>query len=448
MSTSNDGVVQPSSDSFWEVGKYMRTVKRCDNGYKLCDQLRALIEQRSDIEKKYASMLTTWSKKWNDFLDKGPEYGTGQAAWRSVLAEAEQVSGLHSQVGERLMGEVYSSVKAWQKENYHKSMMHFKETKEFEDEFRKAQKPWAKRLSKVLEAKREYHTACRTEKSTVNQENNARGDASMSADGLRKLQEKLKKCQKEVEASKDRYQACLKNLNAYNAKYVEDMTEVYDKCQEFELKRINFFKQTFFRLRESLDLSVDPKFGQVYADLQAYISNMDGDKDLKYWSVMRGVDMAMAWPQFEEYSPELQAISKQGKSSVSTTGDGGITITSIRHSRESSYSSYSTDQPPSYTSSTFAASTSSTVPQYSSQVHDNPFGDYDLDTEEGVDLDDSSQGWAVRALYDYARSEEDEIEFKAGDVFVQLSAEDEMGWSRGRKDGVVGLFPGNYVERV
>jgi hypothetical protein len=38
-----------TSDSFWEIGKYSRTVKRSDNGYKLCDNLRQLIEQRAVI---------------------------------------------------------------------------------------------------------------------------------------------------------------------------------------------------------------------------------------------------------------------------------------------------------------------------------------------------------------------------------------------------------------
>ena len=47
-----------------------------------------------------------------------------------------------------------------------------------------AQKPWGKRLQKVLAARKEYHTACRTEKSTANQENNARGDASVSPDSV------------------------------------------------------------------------------------------------------------------------------------------------------------------------------------------------------------------------------------------------------------------------
>ena len=66
-----DDLLQPSSDSFWEIGKYMRTVKRCDNGNKLCDQLRRLIEERNRIEKSYASSLSTWAKSWHEFLDKG-----------------------------------------------------------------------------------------------------------------------------------------------------------------------------------------------------------------------------------------------------------------------------------------------------------------------------------------------------------------------------------------
>lgn len=48
--------------------------------------------------------------------------------------------------------------------------------------FQQAQKPWAKRLTKVIAAKKDYHAACRTEKSTANQENNARGDTTVSQD--------------------------------------------------------------------------------------------------------------------------------------------------------------------------------------------------------------------------------------------------------------------------
>lgn len=72
MSINNgEDSVQASSESFWEVGKYMRTVNRIDNGYKLCSSLKQLITSRAEIEKSYAKQLTQWTKKWNDFLDKG-----------------------------------------------------------------------------------------------------------------------------------------------------------------------------------------------------------------------------------------------------------------------------------------------------------------------------------------------------------------------------------------
>lgn len=61
-------------------------------------------------------------------------------------------------------------------------MIHIKERKDMEDAFKKAQKPWAKLLQKVEKAKNDYHTACKTERSAANQERNASGDTSVSAD--------------------------------------------------------------------------------------------------------------------------------------------------------------------------------------------------------------------------------------------------------------------------
>ena len=66
------------------------------------------------------------------------------------MAEAEKVSELHQDVRNRLMSEDFEKVKNWQKDSYHKQMMGgFKESKETEEGFKKAQKPWAKRLKEV-----------------------------------------------------------------------------------------------------------------------------------------------------------------------------------------------------------------------------------------------------------------------------------------------------------
>lgn len=67
------------------------------------------------------------------------------------------------------------------------TMINIKERKDMEDAFKKAQKPWVKLLQKVDKAKSDYHTACKTEKSATNQERNASGDSSISADQVIKF---------------------------------------------------------------------------------------------------------------------------------------------------------------------------------------------------------------------------------------------------------------------
>lgn len=68
---SDDNMLIASSDSFWEPGNYKRTTKRIEDGYKLCNELITLVQERSDIEKTYAKSLKSWSKKWNDLIEKG-----------------------------------------------------------------------------------------------------------------------------------------------------------------------------------------------------------------------------------------------------------------------------------------------------------------------------------------------------------------------------------------
>lgn len=80
----------------------------------------------------------------------GPQYGTLERAWVALMIEAEKVSELHQEVKGNLINEDFEKLKNWQKDSYHKQMMGgFKETKEADEGFRKAQKPWAKKLKEV-----------------------------------------------------------------------------------------------------------------------------------------------------------------------------------------------------------------------------------------------------------------------------------------------------------
>ncbi|KAG6440240.1 hypothetical protein O3G_MSEX001233 [Manduca sexta] len=326
--SDEQALLTTTSDSFWEPGNYKRTTKRVDDGHRLCGELQALVQERADIEKAYAKSLRGWAKKWNDLIEKGPEYGTMEAAWKGGMVEAERLSDLHLGVRDRLVNDVMAQIKNWQKDTYHKSMIQLKERKEMDEAFKKAQKPWAKLLQKVERTRLEYHTACKQERTAQNQERNASGDSSLSPDQVKKMAERVAKCREEVSKSREKYQAALAEITAYNPRYIDDMTGVFDRCQQMEAQRLKFFKDVLFSFHKCLNISQEPTLPQIYEEFHHTINNADHQKDLKWWANNHGVNMAMAWPQFEEYTEEFRDIAK-GKSKESLP-TGPITLLNQR----------------------------------------------------------------------------------------------------------------------
>ncbi|CAL7949128.1 unnamed protein product [Xylocopa violacea] len=484
---SDDNMLIATSDSFWEPGNYKRTTKRIEDGHKLCDSLIALVQERAEIEKSYAKALKNWSKNWNDKIEKGPEYGTTEAAWKGVLVESERLCDLHLRVKENLCNDIIHQVKTWQKETYHKSMMTLKERKEMEDAFKKAQKPWAKLLQKVEKAKSEYHNSCKTERTAANMERNASADSSLSPDqmargseNVKKMQDRVQKTKEEVQKAKEKYEAALQEINQYNPKYMEDMTQVFEKCQEMEAQRLQFFKDVLFGIHKCLNISQDPILPQIYEEFYHTINNADHEKDLKWWSNNHGVNMAMNWPQFEDYTEEFRDITKGAKSKEALPA-GSITLINQRPVGEDVHeyppvNNKSKSKPSSRVISTDVGHVDNKTDTISSSKHSseknnhdsntvnrtstitngtnvkqesNPFEEEEWDEDSGEPLVDNGEpGVLVRALYDYEGAEADELSFKQGDVFDKLEDEDEQGWCKGRKDGRVGLYPANYVELV
>ncbi|CAJ1054788.1 protein kinase C and casein kinase substrate in neurons protein 2 isoform X1 [Xyrichtys novacula] len=498
----DDSMIDVSSDSFWEVGNYKRTVKRVDDGNRLCDDLMKCIHERARIEKAYAQQLTEWGKRWRQLIEKGPQYGTLERAWSALCTEAEKVSELHMEV-KAALGEDSEKLKNWQKDAYHKQMIGgFKETKEAEDGFRKAQKPWAKKLKEVETMKKSYHSACKEEKLATSRETNSKLESNNNPEAQKKLQEKVEKCQQEMQKTKERYEKSLEELDKVTPQYMENMEQVFEQWQQFEDKRIRFFKEVLLEVKQHLDLSTNHRFQTIYHTLEDTISATDAEEDLKWFRSNQGPGMPMNWPQFEnldwshprsfkrrsivDWSIDLnRTLSRREKKKPTE----GVTLTGI--------SQTGTDQAvqPAKTSSSL------TVPK-TAPAGSNPFEDDDEEEEEEEETTVEQQttvnhnsvikeeiktassaektpDWSdedtggnpfstngdgnpfedepaspvvsvpVRALYDYEGQEQDELSFKAGDEFTKIGEEDDQGWCKGRlKDGQTGLYPANYVEDI
>nr|XP_021334582.1 nebulin isoform X24 [Danio rerio] len=70
-------------------------------------------------------------------------------------------------------------------------------------------------------------------------------------------------------------------------------------------------------------------------------------------------------------------------------------------------------------------------------------------TVSSVPSHPSTTGKTVRAMYDYAAADSDEVSFKDGDVIVNVQSIDE-GWMYGtvQRTGKTGMLPANYVEAI
>ncbi|KAK7929833.1 hypothetical protein WMY93_006228 [Mugilogobius chulae] len=275
---SSTGDLSPGSDSFWEPGNYKRTVKRVDDGHRLCNDLMSCFQERAKIEKNYAVQLSDWAKRWRNTVERGPQYGTLEKAWHAFMSAAERLSELHLELKDHLISEDSEKVRLWQKDSYHKQLMGgFKETKDAQDGFHKAQKPW------VEVSKKSYHQARKEEWSASNRETHAKADPSKSQEEVRKFTTRVEKCAQESEKAKERYTKALEELNRCNPRYMEDMETVFELTQESERTR----------LRNT-----------------------------------HGPGMTMNWPQFEEWSPDLsRSISRKERGRNSE--ENVVTLTNI-----------------------------------------------------------------------------------------------------------------------
>lgn len=290
-------------ESFWDIGNYKYTLKRCDNGSKLASELAAMISERAKLEDAYAKSIKQWSKRWYDHLqNESTEYESTKDTWYAFLDAGNRTADIHSDLCKELVNRPVLKINDWQKKKYEKHLVNFKQTKEFEKDFEIAQKSWFDLNEKLKKAKKEYYESIKATKTSEETAREARSNPKISQDQRDKLDEKSKRSREEQEKAQQRYKDVLKEMDIYKPHHMEQMGQVFNKTQNFEKERMLFFKQTF---KECLDILAqshqDDRYDQLIADYLNVINNVDPESDLAWWSNNFGIGTRPNWPVYEEY---------------------------------------------------------------------------------------------------------------------------------------------------
>ncbi len=126
-------------------------------------------------------------------------------------------------------------------------------------------------------------------------------DFKISSEQREKVEDKLRKAQREQEAALNSYKQILIEMENYQPTHVEKMSRVFEKTQEFEKKRILFYKSVFLDCHGLLQTHHDPRFETIFLAYLNKVEKRQPQRDLEWWSRHFGCDTEPYWPRFEEY---------------------------------------------------------------------------------------------------------------------------------------------------
>lgn len=440
--------------NFWDIGNYSRSVKRINDSCAFNDTLIKMFADRADIETKYSKKLTDWHARWTKILETSPMYATMKTAALGSLKEAEDRSKIHMECWSKLHDQVVETIKRHKESHYHhKPLLGIKEARDYEEEFSKSQKPWAAAYTKVQRAKKNYHSACKQLETSKQNLSVANNDSETPLEKIKKFEEAVQKCEKNVEAAKRKYEEKLSRIEPLNQSYEDEMRKVYSRWAKDEERRKDFLQRTLVDYHKAVNICSDNRLKECFDNQLNVAYSGKSQYDVKWWSENFGADMPRNWPKFEELGdlPELPPPVSAVEPPPSHAYQTQSSYQQVNHEKmQQQQQSFQPApyQPAPYQPEPYQPSSYQPEPDPAA----NPFVNGDDKDGDDDDWDEppplAGGGVPVRALYDYNKVEDDELSFNAGDILTKLTEEDEQGWCRGNFNGQEGLYPANYVEPI
>jgi len=284
---------------FCEPNQYKAAVERCKGGYESCDLFIQIFSERTRIEREYIAALDRWAQSSIKEIGQSKEFGKNKKTWLECVRGSQEIGKTHEAMAERIQKTVVDPMVSYKKDHYGKSIVHVKKIKEFERDFEQAQKPWLKLLDKINKMKKEYQDAHRSLKKAETAEKIIESDQGAEVDQKNKVKMSVSTYKKECEASKNKYQQLINEMQNSRPSYEKSMKDVLDRTHAFERKRLEKFLELFKSLQTAMIIDKDPNLETMSNVFKSGIDGHNIEEDINWWNSHYGSETNTAWPTFE-----------------------------------------------------------------------------------------------------------------------------------------------------
>jgi hypothetical protein len=302
MASNTSPTVVPSAPGrgFFEPSQYQRCIQRYEVGHELVGHLSSMFEERSNLEHTYVNALRSWSRKWHGELTKLNEYPSNKKVWDQIVSTGEQMADIHQTIASNLHDNIQPKLKQWKKDNYEKSIINYKKSKEFEKEFEQIQKPWNKLLESINDAKQNYFKLnkllrqCDQQKLSITEET--------PGEVQKQIVDHYIQVKLDIDTAQTKYQYLLRDVTLGaepRQRYEANMIEIFQHTQAFEKKRLDFFKEIFTEYIKTLQQQA--VFNKMLDDYVRVLQTHNAQVDLDDWYNTYGPGSPSHYPVYEEF---------------------------------------------------------------------------------------------------------------------------------------------------
>ena len=243
-----------------------------------------------ELEARHAAEKRHWAAACLTQIRQSKEFGTNKSTWIKCIQAVELTAKRHDALSKIIQQNVVDKMVTYKHDNYARSFLQIKVTKDFEKQFKAAQKGWIKALHELDQAQQTYHECKRKLKDAELSDGYVRSNDGSTDEEKAQVHRLVEKRKKDAESQKRRYEQLNEDLEKKRPAYEKSMTDILDRMHEFERKRGNHFKLTFIALQDALEEETEGNSAEISTAFENAIASHDIEKDIKYWNQHYGSD--------------------------------------------------------------------------------------------------------------------------------------------------------------